>query len=82
LPPFEVSGISAKTKPTQLKTDNKTAKFFLKSERKESEILRKAVKIQKIISGGQTGVDRAAFDFALENGIKDFTVKVWEIELD
>lgn len=27
-------------------------------------------KIHKIISGGQTGVDRAAFDFALENGIE------------
>jgi predicted Rossmann fold nucleotide-binding protein DprA/Smf involved in DNA uptake len=26
-------------------------------------------KIRKIISGGQTGADRAAFDFALENGI-------------
>jgi hypothetical protein len=25
--------------------------------------------IQKVISGGQTGVDRAALDFALENGI-------------
>ena len=25
--------------------------------------------VQKIISGGQTGVDRAALDFALENGI-------------
>lgn len=29
-----------------------------------------AKKIQKIISGGQTGVDRAAFDFALRNGIE------------
>ena len=28
------------------------------------------MKIKKIISGGQTGVDRAAFDFALENGIE------------
>jgi predicted Rossmann-fold nucleotide-binding protein len=27
------------------------------------------MKIQKIISGGQTGVDRAALDFALENEI-------------
>lgn len=27
-------------------------------------------KINKIISGGQTGADRAAFDFALENGIE------------
>lgn len=27
-------------------------------------------KIRKIISGGQTGVDRAAFDFALRNGIE------------
>lgn len=27
-------------------------------------------KIGKIISGGQTGADRAAFDFALENGIE------------
>ncbi len=27
-------------------------------------------KICKIISGGQTGADRAAFDFALENGIE------------
>jgi len=26
-------------------------------------------KINRIISGGQTGVDRAAFDFALENNI-------------
>lgn len=26
--------------------------------------------IRKIISGGQTGADRAAFDFALENGIE------------
>jgi hypothetical protein len=26
--------------------------------------------IEKIISGGQTGADRAAFDFALENGIE------------
>lgn len=26
-------------------------------------------KIRKIISGGQTGADRAAFDFALEHGI-------------
>jgi hypothetical protein len=26
-------------------------------------------KLKKIISGGQTGVDRAAFDFALEKGI-------------
>lgn len=30
----------------------------------------KPEKIKKIISGGQTGVDRAAFDFALENGIE------------
>lgn len=29
----------------------------------------KAKKIRTIISGGQTGVDRAAFDFALENDI-------------
>jgi hypothetical protein len=28
------------------------------------------LKIQKIISGGQTGADRAAFDFALKNGIE------------
>lgn len=28
------------------------------------------LKIEKIISGGQTGADRAAFDFALENGIE------------
>ncbi|MDQ3799821.1 MAG: putative molybdenum carrier protein [Acidobacteriota bacterium] len=28
------------------------------------------LKIRKIISGGQTGADRAAFDFALENGIE------------
>lgn len=28
------------------------------------------MKIQKIISGGQTGADRAAFDFALEKGIE------------
>jgi hypothetical protein len=28
------------------------------------------IKLRKIISGGQTGVDRAAFDFALENGIE------------
>lgn len=28
------------------------------------------MKIRKIISGGQTGADRAAFDFALENGIE------------
>jgi hypothetical protein len=27
-------------------------------------------KIKKIISGGQTGADRAAFDFALENNIE------------
>ncbi len=27
-------------------------------------------KIEKIIAGGQTGADRAAFDFALENGIE------------
>jgi Circularly permutated YpsA SLOG family len=27
-------------------------------------------KIRKIISGGQTGADRAAFDFALEQGIE------------
>ncbi|HEX8367127.1 MAG TPA: putative molybdenum carrier protein [Pyrinomonadaceae bacterium] len=27
-------------------------------------------KIRKIIAGGQTGADRAAFDFALENGIE------------
>ncbi|CAN5749400.1 putative molybdenum carrier protein [soil metagenome] len=27
-------------------------------------------KIKKIISGGQTGADRAAFDFALENGFE------------
>jgi lysyl-tRNA synthetase class I len=27
-------------------------------------------KIRKIISGGQTGADRAAFDFALESGIE------------
>jgi hypothetical protein len=27
-------------------------------------------KISKIISGGQTGADRAAFDFALENNIE------------
>ena len=26
--------------------------------------------IKKIISGGQTGADRAAFDFALENNIE------------
>jgi hypothetical protein len=30
----------------------------------------KLKQIQKIISGGQTGVDRAAFDFALDNGIE------------
>ena len=29
----------------------------------------KLKKIKTIISGGQTGADRAAFDFALENGI-------------
>jgi Circularly permutated YpsA SLOG family len=28
------------------------------------------LKIRKIISGGQTGADRAAFDFALESGIE------------
>jgi hypothetical protein len=28
------------------------------------------LKIRRIISGGQTGADRAAFDFALENGIE------------
>ncbi|HEY0047666.1 MAG TPA: putative molybdenum carrier protein [Pyrinomonadaceae bacterium] len=28
------------------------------------------LKIRRIISGAQTGVDRAAFDFALENGIE------------
>ncbi len=28
------------------------------------------IKISKIISGGQTGADRAAFDFALENNIE------------
>ncbi|HEX8249620.1 MAG TPA: putative molybdenum carrier protein [Pyrinomonadaceae bacterium] len=28
------------------------------------------MKIRRIISGGQTGADRAAFDFALENGIE------------
>lgn len=28
------------------------------------------IKIRKIISGGQTGADRAAFDFALETGIE------------
>jgi hypothetical protein len=28
------------------------------------------LKIRKIISGGQTGADRAAFDFALANGIE------------
>lgn len=28
------------------------------------------MKIQKIVSGGQTGVDRAALDFALEKGIE------------
>ena len=28
------------------------------------------IKISKIISGGQTGADRAAFDFALENKIE------------
>ncbi len=28
------------------------------------------IKIAKIISGGQTGVDRAALDFAIENGIE------------
>lgn len=28
------------------------------------------MKINKIISGGQTGADRAAFDFALENGFE------------
>jgi hypothetical protein len=28
------------------------------------------MKIRKIISGGQTGADRAGFDFALENGIE------------
>jgi hypothetical protein len=27
-------------------------------------------RVRKIISGGQTGVDRAALDFALENGIE------------
>src|SRR5688572_30647391 len=27
-------------------------------------------KIRKIISGGQTGADRGAFDFALENGFE------------
>jgi len=30
----------------------------------------KLKKIKKIISGGQTGADLAAFDFANENGIK------------
>lgn len=30
----------------------------------------KRTKIKTIISGGQTGADRAAFDFALENGIE------------
>ena len=30
---------------------------------------RKSLMINKIISGGQTGVDRAALDFALENDI-------------
>ncbi|HVE56889.1 MAG TPA: putative molybdenum carrier protein [Pyrinomonadaceae bacterium] len=30
----------------------------------------KLKKIKTIISGGQTGADRAAFDFALENGIE------------
>lgn len=29
-----------------------------------------AVKITKIVSGGQTGADRAALDFGLENGIE------------
>lgn len=28
------------------------------------------IKIEKIVSGGQSGADRAAFDFALENGIE------------
>lgn len=28
------------------------------------------LKVRKIISGGQTGADQAAFDFALENGIE------------
>jgi hypothetical protein len=28
-------------------------------------------RIEKIISGGQTGADRAAFDWAIENGISD-----------
>ena len=28
------------------------------------------LKLKKIISGGQTGVDRAAFDFALKHGIE------------
>jgi predicted Rossmann fold nucleotide-binding protein DprA/Smf involved in DNA uptake len=30
----------------------------------------KLKKIKTIVSGGQTGADRAAFDFALENGIE------------
>lgn len=30
----------------------------------------KMCEIKKIISGGQTGADRAAFDFALENGFE------------
>ena len=29
-----------------------------------------SLKIRKIISGGQSGVDRAAFDFALESGLE------------
>ena len=29
----------------------------------------KSMLVSKIISGGQTGVDRATLDFALENGI-------------
>jgi hypothetical protein len=31
---------------------------------------KRVLKIRKIISGGQTGADRAAFDFALEHGIE------------
>jgi len=32
--------------------------------------MRKVIEIRKIVSGGQTGVDRAALDVAIESGIE------------
>lgn len=49
---------------------NKLLRNFIVVERRKEIILQRKLRLKKIISGGQTGVDRAAFDFALENGVE------------